>query len=90
MMTVNDFRRTVAEMTDLPASVVSRILYAAAELTTKELAAGHVVVLPALGMLQPKVVAAHTGRNPRTGGAIDVPEKLRVKFKASAALARAL
>ena len=41
----------------------------------EELAAGGEVPLPHIGKLQVRDVAARTGRNPKTGEALDIPAK---------------
>lgn len=48
---------------------------------------GHKVVLQGFGTFEMKTRAAHTGRNPGTGLAIEVPETTRLTFKASKAKA---
>lgn len=44
------------------------------------------VVLPGLGKLKTTTRAARTGRNPQTGEAIQIPERVAVKFAAGKAL----
>lgn len=44
------------------------------------------VALPGLGKLKSAMRAARTGRNPQTGAAVEIPERLAVKFAASRAL----
>ncbi len=90
MMTVNELRRAVANKTKQPMRVVEETLDAMSDLMANELTAGHNVVIPGLGFLKPKIVAAHVAHNPRTGAPVDVPEKRRVKFQPAAGLARAL
>jgi len=48
------------------------------------------VVLPGLGKLKTTTRAARTGRNPATGAAIEIPERVAVKFSAGKALDDAL
>lgn len=43
-------------------------------------------VLPGLGKLKTSTRAARTGRNPQTGEAIQIPERVAVKFAAGKAL----
>jgi DNA-binding protein HU-beta len=50
------------------------------------LAAGDRVSLPGLGSLSVGVRKARTGRNPRTGETIHIPERKVVKFSASSQL----
>lgn len=44
------------------------------------------VTLPGLGKLKSTLRAARTGRNPATGEAIQIPERMAVKFVAGKAL----
>ena len=90
MKTVTELRQAVAKEADLPVRQVERALDAMSTLMAKELSAGNNVVIPGLGFLKPKIIAAHVAHNPRTGDPIDVPEKRRVKFQPSAGLARLL
>lgn len=47
---------------------------------------GAEVTLPGLGKLKCALRAARMGRNPRTGEAIDIPERLTVRLSGSRAL----
>jgi len=51
-----------------------------------ELAAGNDVSIPGFGIFKTKISAARTGRNPRTGEAVQIAEKRAMSFKASNAL----
>lgn len=42
--------------------------------------------LPGLGKLKTTTRAPRTGRNPRTGAAVQIPERVAVRFSASKAL----
>lgn len=44
------------------------------------------VTLPGLGKLKTTTRAARTGRNPQTGAAVEIPERVVVKFAAAKAL----
>jgi DNA-binding protein HU-beta len=44
------------------------------------------VTLPGLGKLKTTTRAARTGRNPATGGPVEIPERVAVKFSAGKAL----
>lgn len=44
------------------------------------------VALPGLGKLKTTTRAARTGRNPQTGAAVQIPEKVAVRFQAGRAL----
>ena len=43
-------------------------------------------VLPGLGKLKATTRAARTGRNPKTGEPVEIPERMAVKFSAGKAL----
>lgn len=43
-------------------------------------------VLPGLGKLKATTRAARTGRNPKTGEPVEIPERMTVKFSAGKAL----
>ncbi|MCC4116375.1 HU family DNA-binding protein [Aromatoleum toluclasticum] len=81
----------IAFRTEHPKKVVDEILAAAAEVITNHFAAADPyndaeVVLPGLGKLKASTRAARTGRNPKTGEAVEIPERLAVKFAAGKAL----
>ncbi len=48
------------------------------------------VTLPGIGKLKTGVRAARTGRNPQTGEAVPIPERIVVKFATAKALDEAL
>ena len=70
----------VAEHSGLTAKAVSDVLAGVAEVAQAALAKGDEVALPHLGKLKPVVRAARNARNPKTGEAVKVPAKTRVKF----------
>jgi DNA-binding protein HU-beta len=44
---------------------------------------GREVVLRGFGTFRSKLVPARTGRNPQTGAPVEIPEHIKVTFKAS-------
>ena len=46
---------------------------------------GHEVVMRGFGTFKAKSVPARTGRNPKTGESIEIPEHIKVVFKPSKA-----
>lgn len=59
---------------------------ASRDLASEVLAAlkeGKEVKVTGLGVFYVKTVAAHEGRNPRTGATIQIGEKAKIKFRAS-------
>lgn len=64
---------------------IARVLDAQAEVITDHLASldtstAEEAVLPGLGKLKTSLKRARTGRNPKTGEAVPIPERLAVKF----------
>ena len=67
-------------------SAVELVLDALGEVAGAALAGGGEVPLPGLGKLKAKKRAARTGRNPRTGEAIQINGRMGVSFEAGKAL----
>ena len=73
---------TVKEEHDRPLRIVDmeKALQAFCSVAAAELLAGGEVSLPGLGKLKVKETNARTGRNPRTGEAIEIPAGRKVVF----------
>jgi DNA-binding protein HU-beta len=71
---------------DYVKAAVERVLDALGEVAGAALAGGGEVPLPGLGKLKAKKRAARTGRNPRTGEAIQINGRMGVSFEAGKAL----
>jgi DNA-binding protein HU-beta len=69
---------------------VAALLDALGDVATERLKAGDDVSLPGLGKLAVKTKAARTGRNPKTGEAIQIPAKRVPDFSSAKALKDAL
>lgn len=69
---------------------VNKWLDSLESVVTAELKNGGEVALVGLGKLKVAQKAARTGRNPKTGAAIDIPAKTVVKFTPAKALADAI
>lgn len=69
---------------------VASVLSALGDVATERLKAGDEVPLPSLGKLVVKSKAARTGRNPKTGEAIQIPAKRVPDFSPAKALKDAL
>lgn len=65
---------------------VARVLVALTGVVQAQLKAGEEVALPGIGKLKVQNKAAKTGRNPRTGEAVEIPAKAVAKFVAAKAL----
>lgn len=73
----------VAEKTGLSQTKVKEVLDAVGDTTTKLLCCSDKdVTLPGIGKLKTAARAARVGRNPATGGQVDIPARTVVKFTA--------
>ena len=80
----------IARVSDCTRSQADRMLNALGDITTFELKKDGEVTLPGLGKLTAGIRAARTGRNPKTGAALDIPAAKVAKFKPSKVLKDAL
>lgn len=62
---------------------VSKVVETTLRLITSKVAAGNAVVFKGFGSFASRVQPPRKARNPFTGDSVDVPEKVKVKFKAS-------
>ncbi len=70
-----DLVTTVARRSQLPEGEVVKVIdYFLSEMT-KNLIAKETIIIPELGTFATKVSKARTGRNPRTGEALQIPAK---------------
>jgi DNA-binding protein HU-beta len=81
-MNKNDLIDAVAERTSLAKSDATRAVDAVLGSITDALQKGEAVALSGFGTFAIKTRAARTGRNPRTGEAIDIPASKVPGFKA--------
>jgi DNA-binding protein HU-beta len=86
----NDLVDAVSERTGLAKSDAARAVEAVLGAITDTLRKGETVALSGFGSFVAKTRAARTGRNPRTGDAIDIPASRAPAFKAGKALKDAL
>ena len=89
-MNQSELISAVSVQSDLPKIHVSLVLKALAAITVSRLYAGEEVTIPDLGKLSVKVRAARAGRNPKTGEAVQIPERVAVAFSATKALKDAI
>jgi DNA-binding protein HU-beta len=80
----------VAERAGLDKTTTERVLDGFVQTVQQELAAGNEVRFKGFGKFVTSKRPARTGRNPRTGATVDVPEKTIVKFKPASELRDAL
>lgn len=85
-MNKNDLIKSVAEATDLSNTDAARAVDGVFDSITKSLSSGEEVRLVGFGSFSVVRRKATTGRNPRTGEAIDIPASNQPKFKAGKAL----
>ncbi|MNT08996.1 DNA-binding protein HU [compost metagenome] len=76
----------VAEKTQLSKKVSEEIVSAFVDTITETLEKGDKVTLVGFGTFQVKERAARTGRNPRTGGELNIPAKRSPTFTAGKGL----
>lgn len=82
-MTKSEFVVTLAVASDLTKQEVERVIAAAANTLTDVMRTGDSVNIPGLGIFTSKERSAHTGRNPATGEAVEIPAKRVAIFKPS-------
>lgn len=80
----------IAARTALSKSRVAEVLEAQAEALTTALREEGEAVLPGLGKVKAAVRAARTGRNPKTGEALQIPSRTSVRLAVGKALADVL
>ena len=85
-MNKNDLIAAVADSANLSKSDASDAVDAVLDSISGALAGGDEVRLVGFGTFSVAQRAATTGRNPRTGEAIDIPASKQPKFKAGKAL----
>jgi len=82
----NDLIKSVAGATDLSSADAARAVAGVFDSITNSLKGGEEVRLVGFGSFSVVQRKATTGRNPRTGEAIDIPASNQPKFKAGKAL----
>ena len=89
-MNKNDLVKSVADATDMSSADTARAVDGVFESITNSLRGGEEVRLVGFGSFSVVRRKATTGRNPRTGEAIDIPASNQPKFKAGKALKEAV
>ncbi len=85
-MTKTDLIAKIAEKADFKKADAERALDVVLETVTEVLTKEGKLTLTGFGTFEVRKMAARTGRNPRTGAAINVAAKRRVLFSAGAGL----
>ena len=81
-MTKKEIVLKIAEETDIKQSDVKSVVQKTLELIIDSLAKGQTVELRNFGVFKVKTRRPRTGRNPKTGQAVPIPERKVVTFKA--------
>lgn len=89
-MTKMELIEELAVRVELSRAKAGRVVDTLCEVIGERLQAGESVALPPLGRFIPVHRAARKARNPQTGEQVDVPERVGVRFQASATLKRRL
>jgi DNA-binding protein HU-beta len=83
-MNKSEFTSLVAEKAQTSKAAAERVVDAIFSTTSGAIAevvrAGGDLSIPGFGKFKPKKRAARQGRNPRTGAAIDIPERTTIAF----------
>ena len=85
-MNKRELVEAVAAETGMSRSAAAETVDAVLETVTASLAAGEAVSVPGFGTFEVRQRAARTGRNPRTGGTIEIAASRVPAFRAGKAL----
>lgn len=85
-LTITDLTNTLATQADITKKAAKEQIEAVVALVTAELAQGNTVRLNNLGTFSVVDRDARTGRNPKTGEALEIAASKAVKFKATTSL----
>ena len=85
-MNRTEFVAAIAENAEISKKDAEKAVKAFIDVVAEELKKGEKVQLVGFGTFEVSERAARTGRNPRTGGTIDIPAAKTPKFKAGKAL----
>jgi DNA-binding protein HU-beta len=85
-MTKADLIESVANKTDLPKAIAERVVNTVFDDITAALKAGDKISISGFGTFAVSSRKARTGRNPKTGDAIEIAASKSAKFKAGKSL----
>lgn len=85
-MTANEILKEIKEHAGVEKKTADLVLASFFEILKREMKAGNSQMIKDFGSFKPVIRKARTGRNPKTGEAIEVAESKSVKFVASKAL----
>ncbi|MDR3213720.1 MAG: HU family DNA-binding protein [Azoarcus sp.] len=89
-MNKGEFVEALADRLEVPRAQAERALAGVLEIVSEELVKGEKVAFTGFGSFEVSRRAARTGRNPQTGGTLDIPESNVPKFSAGATLKAAV
>lgn len=89
-MTKKELIESIAQSMNCGQAEARQFIDAYQAIMTEQLAHAGEFTLPGIGALKRKTRAARTGRNPRSGELMQIPEKQVIQFKATAPLLRIL
>jgi len=89
-MTKTELVARLAEVVGIKKKQADEVLSALVETISASLLKNERIALPGLGSFTCITRKARTGRNPRTGKEIKIPEKKAAKFSAAAAIGKSL
>lgn len=90
MKTKQDIINQIHANSDISKKTVERVVQDFVEALRTELQSGNEVRIHEIGTFKFATRKAHTGRNPKTGEAIEVPEKRVPQLKFNSAISREL
>ena len=85
-MNKGEFVEALADRLDVHRAQADRALSAVLDIIAEQLAKGEKVAFTGFGSFEVSQRAARTGRNPQTGGTIDIPASKAPAFKPGKAL----
>jgi len=83
MLKKSEIATTIAEMNGITKKLAGEVIDNYCAMITNHIATGGEVVIPGVGKLKTKLSPPRGSRNPKTGEAIQVPEKTKVVFRAA-------
>lgn len=89
-MNKNELVKAVAESANYTQTATAEVVEHVLEEIMRQVAKGERVILTGFGTFEPAYRSARTARNPQTGDAVEVPEKIAPRFKPGATFKNAV
>lgn len=80
-MTKQELIQSIVDRAQITPNSAATAVFVTTAAIAKALAAGHDVKLSGFGVFKVKQTLARTGRNPKTGAAVQIPAGRKVTFK---------